>query len=258
MPSIYDKPTKELMKEFVKDKLSKGQIFTKTEAAQWFSVHYPNIKRSTVRMHVDGMSVNSSNRKHHPSIKPGSGHDMFFKVDRGSYRLWDSENDPQPIYKSSIEKPKTEFENDYEDEAEEVSETDESSSRFAYERDLKNYLANTLGTLETGLKLYDEEGITGIEYPVGGRFIDILAVDADDNFVVIELKVSKGYDRVIGQLLRYMSWIEKNLADGKKVRGWIIAREISEDLKLATARISDVRLFEYKLSFEVNTVSLDI
>jgi endonuclease len=29
----------------------------------------------------------------------------------------------------------------------------------------------------TGLRLYEEEGITGVEFPVGRRFIDMLAVD---------------------------------------------------------------------------------
>ena len=255
---IYDRPTKELMKEFAEEKLSKGQIFTKNKAAQWFSTHYPNIKTTTVKRHVDGMSVNSASRQHHPSIKPGSGHDLFFKVGRGDYRLWDSEKDPQPLYKADIEKSKSVVtDDDAEEFGEEAPEDDGYSSRFAYERDLKNYLANTLGSLEPGLKLYEEEGLTGIEYPVGGRFIDILAVDAEGDFVVIELKVSKGYDRVIGQLLRYMSWIEKNLTDGKKVRGWIIAREISEDLKLATARVPDVSLFEYEISFAINAASLD-
>ncbi|MDR1219167.1 MAG: endonuclease NucS [Treponema sp.] len=32
----------------------------------------------------------------------------------------------------------------------------------------------------------------GIEYSAGGRFIDILAKDKDNNFVAIELKASMG------------------------------------------------------------------
>jgi endonuclease len=43
----------------------------------------------------------------------------------------------------------------------------------------------------TGLRLYEEEGITGVEFPVGRRFIDILAVDKDGRYVVVELKVSR-------------------------------------------------------------------
>jgi endonuclease len=51
-----------------------------------------------------------------------------------------------------------------------------------------------------------------------------------------------------------MAWVKKNLAGGKQVRGLIVAREISEDLKLATSLISDVQLIEYELSFKLNPV----
>ena len=84
---------------------------------------------------------------------------------------------------------------------------------------------------------------------------DILAIDNNNNYVVIELKVSKGYDRVIGQLLRYMAWIETNQAEPtQKVRGIIIAREISEDLHLAASKILEVELFEYDLSVSLRNV----
>jgi RecB family endonuclease NucS len=106
------------------------------------------------------------------------------------------------------------------------------------------------------LKLYQDEGITGVEFPVGGRFIDILAVDAKGTLVVVELKVSRGYDRVVGQLMRYMAWIRDNQAEpGQQVRGIIVAREISKDLLLACSLLSGVALFEYELSLELKRVS---
>ena len=93
--------------------------------------------------------------------------------------------------------------------------------------------------MESGLRLYEEEGIKGIEFPVGGRFIDILAVDSSNNLVVIELKVSRGYDRVVGQLMRYVAWVKQNLAeDAQKVRGMIVARQISQDLILACSLVA--------------------
>jgi hypothetical protein len=104
------------------------------------------------------------------------------------------------------------------------------------------------------LSLYTEEGFTGVEFPVGGRFMDILAVDAQGRFVVIELKVSRGYDRVIGQLMRYMAWVQKNLADGATVRGIIVANEITDDLKLAASLLANVKLVEYEISFKLNHV----
>ncbi|MHB8544833.1 MAG: endonuclease NucS domain-containing protein [Leptospirales bacterium] len=135
-----------------------------------------------------------------------------------------------------------------------------NSSEFAYESDLRDFLAKNLSILEPGLKLYQdqEEGITGIEFPVGGKFIDILAVDPNNNLVVIELKVSKGYDRVVGQLLRYMAWIIKNQAEpGQKVRGIIAAREISEDLKMACSLLKDVTLYEYRLSIDLTKINIE-
>ncbi|MGJ4748539.1 endonuclease NucS domain-containing protein, partial [Leptospira sp. SA-E8] len=107
------------------------------------------------------------------------------------------------------------------------------------------------------LRLYEDEGVRGIEFPAGGRFIDILAVD-DAGYVVIELKVSKGYDRVVGQLLRYVSWVRKYHAEpGQRVRGVIVAKHISDDLLLACSDVPSVSLFEYQLSVSVKPVALD-
>ena len=99
-----------------------------------------------------------------------------------------------------------------------------------------------------------EEGLTGIEFDVGGRRIDILAVDKEGALVVIELKVSKGYDRVIGHLLRYMGWVRRNMDADKPVRGVIIASKITDDLLLATSAIPKVKLVEYELSFSLRAV----
>jgi RecB family endonuclease NucS len=95
-----------------------------------------------------------------------------------------------------------------------------------------------------------------VEFPAGGRFIDILAIDKRNNYVVIELKVSRGYDRVVCQLLRHMAWVERHQADeGQSVRGIIIAKEIADDLKLATSRVSDIDLFEYELSVSLKKIN---
>ena len=43
------------------------------------------------------------------------------------------------------------------------------SGQFAYEKDLQNFLAKNLHLIEKGLRLYEDEGIQGIEFPVGGQ-----------------------------------------------------------------------------------------
>ena len=72
---------------------------------------------------------------------------------------------------------------------------------------------------------------------------------------MIELKVSRGYERTVGQLLRYKAWVRDNLADGKKVRGVIIAKTISPDLKLAASEIQNIDVFEYELKLDLKKVS---
>jgi hypothetical protein len=208
---ICDKPTKVLMHEFAKEQLKPGQIFERKDAVDWFGKHYPNIRPTTVQLHVEAMAINSTDRKHHPNIKPGSGHDLFFKISRGKYRLWNKDVDPAPTYLNGPPQSAA-LDATVEEDVDDQVKEDTSSDAFAYERDLRNYLAKNLQVVENGLKIYEEEELDGIEYPVGGRYIDILAVDEIGDFVVIELKVSRGYDRTAGQLLRYMAWVKKNLA----------------------------------------------
>jgi hypothetical protein len=232
-----------------------GQIFDKASVAKWFATHYPKIKRNTVHMHVEGMSVNNTVRKHHPSIRRGTGYDLFYKLGPDQFRLWNPETDPAPLYKQDIEKRNAENGDSAPVKAEAEAEQDvEGAREFAFERDLRNYLVRNLGLIEPGLRLYDEEGITGVEFPVGGRFIDILAVDKDGHYVVVELKVSRGYDRVVGQLLRYMGWVRQNMETSQAVRGIIVANEITADLRLAASLIPDVRLIEYEISFKLRAV----
>lgn len=120
---------------------------------------------------------------------------------------------------------------------------------------MKKYLTKNLSILETGLKLYEEEGIKGIEYHAGGHYIDILAMDSQENYVVIELKVSRRYDRCVGQILPYTNWIRENLAEPEqKVRGMIVCREITEDLILACKSIKEIELFEYELNINVKKI----
>ena len=242
--ALYDKSVRLLMHDMVGDlHLQKGQIISTDQILAWFAQRYPRVKRATVTAHLILLSTNAPSRVHHHA-KPED--DLFYKVDGSSFRLYDPASDPAPIYADSGISGKATIEP--EQAAEPVSE-------FAYESDLRDFLAKNLSLLEPGLRLYQEEGITGVEFPAGGRLIDILALDGQNNFVVIELKVSKGYDRVVGQLLRYVAWIADNLAEpAQKVRGIIVSREISIDLSLACSRVPDVELYEYELSVALRKV----
>jgi hypothetical protein len=253
---IYDKSTRFLMQEFAQKTLRPDQVFLREDAVRWFAEHYPKTKPTTVRLHVSGMSVNNgTQRKHNPHIKPNAGWDLFFKLGPSKYRLYDPANDPPPYYAEvGTDLAAVEDTVDEDDEAGTDTEGLGVSREFALESHLRDYLAHNLFAIEPGLKLFEEETLRGVEYPVGGRYIDILATDTNGAFVVIELKVSRGYDRTIGQILRYMGWVHQNIANGKAVRGVIVASEITEDLKLAASRLQDVKLVEYELEFRLKPV----
>jgi len=72
--------------------------------------------------------------------------------------------------------------------------------------------------------------------------------------VVIELKVGRGPDAVCGQLLRYKGWVKRHLAKGGRVRGYIIARHISDRIRYAVADVDDVYLKEYELDLRLKEV----
>ena len=159
---------REMVKEF---DLEKGEIIPRDRIAKWFEEKYPKIKKATVDAHLLKMSINAPSRIHY-SAKPNQD-DWLFQIDKGNFRLFDHENDPIPIYEKIIAEHVDE---------DEIEEEDESLAEFAYESDLKNFLSKNLDVVEQGLRLYDDEGITGIEFPVGGRFIDILTVDEKNDF----------------------------------------------------------------------------
>jgi hypothetical protein len=242
MATIYEKSVGELLKDFVDTWSDNDGIFVKKDVIDWFNKNYSKIKDSTVSAHLTKFSVNNKNRVHYHAHLDGRD-DILFRINEHTYRKYKCGTDSEPIYKFDTKGKMV---------SEEEDEEREYGTAFAYEEDLKNYLAKNLEIIEPGLKLFEEDGINGLEYEVNGRFIDILAIDKNRNFVVIELKVSKSYDRVIGQLLRYKNWIQKEMAnDGQLVRGIIIANELSDDLKIACMGLQNIKLYEYELSVKL-------
>jgi len=242
MSTIYEKSVRELLKDFVEKWSDNNGVFVKKDVIDWFNKNYPKIKERTVSAHIIKFSVNNKNRVHYHTHSDGRD-DIIFRINEHTYRKYNRTTDSEPIYKFESNEIKV---------SEKEDEDALYDTSFAYEEDLKNYLSKNLEIIEPGLRLFEEDGITGLEFNVNGRFIDILAVDKNNNFVVIELKVSKSYDRVIGQLLRYKNWIQKEMADnGQIVRGIIIANELSDDLKIACIGLPDIKLYEYELSVKL-------
>ena len=82
-------------------------------------------------------------------------------------------------------------------------------------------------------------------------------IDEEDNFIIFELKLSRGNDATLGQILRYMGWVKANIAGDKEVHGVIVAKSIDDKLKYAVTQVRNITLFEYEINFSINPVSFN-
>mgnify|MGYP001349367644 CR=1 FL=1 len=128
---------------------------------------------------------------------------------------------------------------------------------FAYEQHLEEYIIKNWDNINFGeeLRIYiDEGGSEGQQYTTDVGIIDILALDKDDNYVVIELKRAEYNFKVVGQVLNYMGWVQEKLAvpEGKTVRGMIVVGKADKTLKAALSQVSDkVTLKEYRTQVDI-------
>ena len=135
---------------------------------------------------------------------------------------------------------------------------EDDDSEFANEADLRDYLVKNLSSIENGLTLYkDKNGKDGVEYSIdeNNKRIDILAIDKNNIPVIIELKVKRGYEKVIGQCQYYKNKL-KIIFNTNDVRVIIIAKEITEYLKMGIMDMKGYELFEYKLKFELESIKI--
>jgi len=66
---------------------------------------------------------------------------------------------------------------------------------------------------------------------------------------VIELKKGQTSDATVGQVLRYMGWVRRNLANGAEVDGLIVCRDTDQRILYALDGQSNIRCMIYEVSF---------
>jgi restriction system protein len=142
--------------------------------------------------------------------------------------------------------------------AAEASWATEDPQAFVLEEYLEDFIVSNFETIFKGeLKIYeDAEGNTGQQYDTDIGPIDILAVEPKSRaFVVIELKKGRPSDQVIGQILRYMGWVKKNLStEGQAVKGLVICRDRDLKLSYALGMTHNIDVRYYSMSFKLREV----
>lgn len=133
----------------------------------------------------------------------------------------------------------------------------ENLEAFGLESQLEDFIVENWNKLMLGknYEIMKEDGeIIGQQYitPVGR--IDILAKNKNEKeWLVIELKKGKSSDQVIGQTLRYISWIKENEASAEEnVKGLIITKDHDEKLKYSLKATQNIELMNYSVNFHLN------
>jgi len=215
---MYEPPRKkgkrklvDLLREFANEQ-DPGKRFPRWSIYEWFRKNYGDqVARSSVDVEIDYVTVNSDTRKNASIARKYPK--LLYRMERDMYRVWEESRHPRyQTIRSALPRKK------------ELRAPTRADVSFKNEKALQMHLSANLEVLEPGLKLRPE----GVEYYAGGRFIDILAEDAKGGLVVIETKFPRGHEQTIGQITRYIGWVQENIADGRPVRGFIVAESISD------------------------------
>jgi restriction system protein len=133
--------------------------------------------------------------------------------------------------------------------------TVEDPSAFALEEHLEEFLVKNWAHTELGLDfdIYEEDGEKAQQYQTDTGPLDILAISKDrKRLLVVELKKGRASDAVVGPTLRYMSFVQDELAeDGQTVLGAVIAHEDDQRIRRALMMTPNISFYRYQVSFKL-------
>lgn len=136
-----------------------------------------------------------------------------------------------------------------------TDETVENPTAFALEEHLEDFLVDNWTQTELGREydIYEEDGEKAQQYQTDTGPLDILAVSKDkQRLLVVELKKGRASDAVVGQTLRYMSFVEEMLAtEGQTVHGVVIALEDDPRIRRALKMVPNIQFYRYQISFKL-------
>lgn len=132
----------------------------------------------------------------------------------------------------------------------------EDPSVFALEKHLEDFLVRNWASTELGrdYDIFMEDGeAAGQQYPTDTGPIDILAIGKDNReLLVVELKKGRASDAVVGQIQRYMGYVQDELAEpDQTVWGCIIALEDDIRIRRALSVARNIDFYRYQVSFRL-------
>ena len=129
-------------------------------------------------------------------------------------------------------------------------------TNFAMEKHLEEFIIENWDVLDIGEK-YDrhEQIVDGKrkKFRTDTGEIDIFALSKDKtHYLVIELKKGRASDNVVGQIMRYMGYVNDEIANkDQEVKGLIIGLKDDLGLKRAISLIPNIEFRRYKIKFDL-------
>lgn len=135
-----------------------------------------------------------------------------------------------------------EYENQYESFQAFLKDIDQPDLIYELEEEMElhDFLLENFEKVFDNLELYPNKK-EAREFYLGEDYghVDILAREKDtSNLAVIELKVGEVTDQVIGQVLKYMSGVEEQIADGGNVNCIVIGKEFTGKYEKAYQKVN--------------------
>lgn len=142
-----------------------------------------------------------------------------------------------------------------------TSVSDAEQSEFALEKHLEDFLIENWSATIFGSDyqlLTDDQGeLIGQQYSTEVGPIDILAIKQDKSeILILELKKGRSGDAVVGQMLRYMTAVKKEIADpSQKIRAVILTGQDDKKLRYSLEALDGkIEFMVYKVSFSISQV----
>lgn len=131
---------------------------------------------------------------------------------------------------------------------------------FQMEKQLEEFLVHNWTSTSLGREfdIYEEDG-----QPVGQQYLsdtgpmDILAISKDrTRLLVVELKRGRASDAVVGQIQRYMGYVQDALLEpSQSVEGVIIAQEDDLRIRRALSMTRSIRFMKYRVEFHLESIT---
>jgi len=130
-----------------------------------------------------------------------------------------------------------------------------STGLFYMEQQLEDFIIRNWKETQFGKKydlIFEDGELKSQQFRTDIGRIDILATDkTDGSYVVIELKRNQTSDDTVGQVTRYMGWIQDKLGD-ESVKGIIVAGSYDEKLYYAQKMLKNIEVFLYEVNFKLS------